>query len=303
MNNTRNHFSGTLPTQLGHLRLLRTFRASFNQVSGTLPPELKGLQALEQFDALNNQMSGTLPEIFSDLKRLELWDTFGNPIGGDLPQSMINASNLRYLFVQAEQALFVANARCQLRVPGVADHAAPRDPRLAQEEGKERNKASWAPPYSLIEPSGFCPPGSRSTYKRLSNQIVNYTRLVLADRCPVPRQYNWYQLAADYFRFRDAFASPGDGGLPYHCVNGTEEGCNGRSDCDPGVDHSCPGVDDYGLPKRYSLSTEGIAGGIMFQRRWAGVLHCVDKFDVQKTFLPLCEEAGDCHVDDELETD
>ena len=46
----RNHFSGSLPTQLGNLRSLHTFRAPHNRLSGTLPVSLKGMRTLRHFD-------------------------------------------------------------------------------------------------------------------------------------------------------------------------------------------------------------------------------------------------------------
>lgn len=95
-------------------------------------------------------------------------------------------------------------------------------------------------------------------------------------------------------RYRDPFAFPADGGLPYHCVTGSEPGCGGRTDCDPGKDNTCPGLDDQEMPVRYSLSTGGDAGGEMFKKRWAGVLYCVNKYTEAETFLRLCEMEGDC---------
>ena len=243
----RNHFSGTLPTEIGRLDKLHTFRIPHNRISGTLPVDMKEMTVLRHFDAQENWVSGTLPEVFTGLKKLTLWDTYANSIVGNLPQSMVNASNLRYLYLNKEQALFIANSRCQVRVPGIGNHDAPRDSRSKlRGQGTERNK------------------------------------------------YNWYQLAADYFKLRDPFVLPADGGVPFRCETGSEEGCNGRTDCDPGVENSCPGVDELGMPKRYSMKTSGINGGDMFKKRWAGVMYCVDKYDEVQTFLRLCEMEGDC---------
>ena len=112
------------------------------------------------------------------------------------------------------QAIFIANSRCQVRVPGIGNHDMPRDSRTKlQEVGYQRSK------------------------------------------------FNWYQLAADYFKLRDPFAFPADGGVPFSCYDGTEPGCDGRTQCDPGVDNSCPGLDERGMARMYSLSTTGDRGG------------------------------------------
>jgi len=163
---------------------------------------------------------------------------------------MVNATNLRYLYLQKEQAVFIANSRCKVRVPGIGNHDMPRDSRTKlQEYGYQRSK------------------------------------------------FNWYQLAADYFKYRDPFALPADGGVPYACYDGSEPGCDGRTQCKPGLDNSCPGLDEQGMPRMYSLSTTGDRGGDMFKQRWAGVIYCVEPFDAAQTFLRLCEMEGDCDPD------
>lgn len=231
-----NRLSGVLPTELGALRKLQTLRAPHNALSGTLPSELRLMEGLAHFDAQENPaLSGTLPEVFNGLRHVRHWDTYATRISGALPQSLVNTTALRYLYLPKEQAVFIANSRCQLRVPGVGNHDSPRDPATLQ---PERNK------------------------------------------------FNWYMLAADYFKLRDPFAFPADGGVPFHCVEGTEEGCDGRTQCEPGVNYSCPGLDEAGIVAR---GHEGL-----FKTRWAGVMFCKGKHDAPLTFLRLCELAGDC---------
>jgi len=234
--NAGNQLSGVLPTQLGALRKLQTLRAPHNALSGTVPSELRQMHMLTHFDAQENPaISGTLPEVFNGIRNVRHWDTYGTRISGALPQSLVNTTVLRYLYLPIEQAVFIANSRCKLRVPGVGNYDSARDPATLQ---PERNK------------------------------------------------YNWYMLAADYFKLRDPFAYPADGGVPYHCVDGTEEGCDGRTQCEPGVNFSCPGLDDAGIVARGHLG--------LFKTRWAGVMFCKEKHEAPMTFLRLCELAGDC---------
>jgi Leucine-rich repeat (LRR) protein len=52
---------GSLPTELGHLTLLRKLDLKKNQLSGTIPTEFRNLEHLEYIDLSWNQLTGSIP--------------------------------------------------------------------------------------------------------------------------------------------------------------------------------------------------------------------------------------------------
>merc|ERR1711937_1062923 len=51
-----NRVSGTLPTEFGNLKQLRTLGISNNLISGTIPPEIGGMESLRRFEVEENKL-------------------------------------------------------------------------------------------------------------------------------------------------------------------------------------------------------------------------------------------------------
>lgn len=120
---TGNMISGTIPSQFGQLKYLEEFFMDNNNISGTIPPELGTgrLLKLETFSVSGNYLSGTIPsELFNAMPSLVHWDTFNNKMTGELPESIQNATNLQYLYIQNEHTGAARNYHCQQRIDQAA---------------------------------------------------------------------------------------------------------------------------------------------------------------------------------------
>ena len=66
-------FSGTVPSELGQLTLLKALTGNFNAFTGTLPTELGLLSQLTSFLFENNfGMSGTVPTLLCTIEQRNL---------------------------------------------------------------------------------------------------------------------------------------------------------------------------------------------------------------------------------------
>ncbi|XP_010518800.1 PREDICTED: leucine-rich repeat receptor-like serine/threonine-protein kinase BAM1 [Tarenaya hassleriana] len=92
------NLSGTLSSDIAHLRLLQNFSVSANQISGPIPPEISSLFGLRYLNLSNNVFNGSFPdELSAGLVNLRVLDLYNNNLTGDLPVSVTNLTQLRHL--------------------------------------------------------------------------------------------------------------------------------------------------------------------------------------------------------------
>ena len=84
------NLTGTLPTELGTLSLLRYMFIYDNPgLEGSIPPELGNATSLELFHAQDCSLTGTIPDEFSKLSSLQKLVLAGNKFSGTLPLTMV----------------------------------------------------------------------------------------------------------------------------------------------------------------------------------------------------------------------
>ncbi|CAA7034660.1 unnamed protein product [Microthlaspi erraticum] len=92
------NLSGSLSSDVSHLRLLQNLSLAENQISGPIPPEISNLSGLRHLNLSNNVFNGSFPdEISSGLVNLRVLDVYNNNLTGDLPVSVTNLTQLRHL--------------------------------------------------------------------------------------------------------------------------------------------------------------------------------------------------------------
>ena len=91
--------TGTIPPELGHLSLMKTFRLSDHSLTGTVPSQLRFWNFLETLDLHGNQLRGTLPldhPFWASLATVDLAENF---FVGTLPTFIGRFSRLSKLFL------------------------------------------------------------------------------------------------------------------------------------------------------------------------------------------------------------
>ncbi|XBH61802.1 hypothetical protein VPH35_116186 [Triticum aestivum] len=58
---SRNNLSGSIPKDIGNLKLLESLDLSWNKLSGPIPPSMSNLKFLSSLNLSNNRLSGEIP--------------------------------------------------------------------------------------------------------------------------------------------------------------------------------------------------------------------------------------------------
>ncbi|KAK3026768.1 hypothetical protein RJ639_040307 [Escallonia herrerae] len=91
------NLSGSLSTDVGHLRYLLNLTAAANQLSGPIPPEVSLISGLRLLNLSNNIFNETFPLQLSRLKYLQVLDLYNNNMTGDLPVEVHEMTSLKHL--------------------------------------------------------------------------------------------------------------------------------------------------------------------------------------------------------------
>ncbi|GLT54445.1 hypothetical protein SLA2020_276440 [Shorea laevis] len=111
LNLARNHFSGSLPDQLGRIQKLSILSLHFNLLSGPISLSIGKLSSLRVLSLFNNQLNGTIPVSFGHLSNLEHLDISHNLLEGFV--SDMHLSNLTSLkqFLASSYLLTLQNCK------------------------------------------------------------------------------------------------------------------------------------------------------------------------------------------------
>ncbi|CAN6173385.1 unnamed protein product [Urochloa humidicola] len=82
---SNNNFSGTIPTEIGQMKMLVYLNFSSNSLSGEIPQEICNLTSLQVLDFSNNQLTGALPPTMTDLHFLSTFNVSCNKLEGPIP--------------------------------------------------------------------------------------------------------------------------------------------------------------------------------------------------------------------------
>ena len=92
-----NNLSGTIPSELGNLSMMRTLSLYDNQLTGSIPSELENATFLRDLSLSGNQLTGSIPSELGNLSHLDHLFLGKNQITGTIPPELGNLSNLIYL--------------------------------------------------------------------------------------------------------------------------------------------------------------------------------------------------------------
>ena len=96
-----NNFTGSVPTEIGKLYLLRSFRMQDNQLNGNL----------------------TKLTTLGNLRNLVMLDLYNNQMYGAVPASIQNLTSLQYLYLQNDHYEVLRKKYCRQRIPNVGKYS------------------------------------------------------------------------------------------------------------------------------------------------------------------------------------
>ncbi|KAD5961737.1 hypothetical protein E3N88_13210 [Mikania micrantha] len=96
LNLSQNNLFGSLPTEVGDLKMLTTMDLSENNLSGSLPSSLGGCASLLVLSLRSNSFQGMIPSSLSSLKGLMNLDISHNNLSGQIP-NFLQDFKLEYL--------------------------------------------------------------------------------------------------------------------------------------------------------------------------------------------------------------
>ncbi|KAI3775688.1 hypothetical protein L1987_45437 [Smallanthus sonchifolius] len=88
-----NNLSGNIPSSLSGCATLSVLSLEGNLFQGTIPPSLISLKALEELDVSRNNLSGQLPKFLEQLKLLEYLNLSYNDFEGEVPMLGVFANS------------------------------------------------------------------------------------------------------------------------------------------------------------------------------------------------------------------
>ncbi|KAF8091919.1 hypothetical protein N665_0432s0021, partial [Sinapis alba] len=80
-----NKLSGTIPVEIGQLKILIVVQLQDNNFSGSIPDELSNLTNLERLDLSNNSLSGRIPWSLTGLHFMVYFNVANNTLSGPIP--------------------------------------------------------------------------------------------------------------------------------------------------------------------------------------------------------------------------
>ncbi|KAB1227831.1 Receptor-like protein 2 [Morella rubra] len=80
-----NSLSGSIPIEIGHLKLLQGLNLSHNNLSGKIPDQISDLTNLEILDLSANQLTGEIPASLANLHFLNTFSIASNKLHGPIP--------------------------------------------------------------------------------------------------------------------------------------------------------------------------------------------------------------------------
>nr|XP_008376279.1 probable LRR receptor-like serine/threonine-protein kinase At3g47570 [Malus domestica] len=98
---SRNHFTGFVPKEVGHLINLEHFDVSGNMLSGEIPASLGSCKIIQYLDMQENFFQGTIPSDMSSLRGIEFLSLARNNLSGTIPKfleqfTFLQSLNLSY---------------------------------------------------------------------------------------------------------------------------------------------------------------------------------------------------------------
>ncbi|KAM5550835.1 putative LRR receptor-like serine/threonine-protein kinase [Rosa sericea] len=103
LNLSTNHFTGSLPVEIGKLKNLAALDVSYNMLSGQLPSSLGSCGSLEVLHLQGNFLEGLIPSSMKELRGIRDLDLSLNNLSGDIPDFFEHFGNLENLNLSFNQ--------------------------------------------------------------------------------------------------------------------------------------------------------------------------------------------------------
>ncbi|KAH0897701.1 hypothetical protein HID58_047269 [Brassica napus] len=81
----KNNLNGTIPVEIGRLKVLIVIELQANNFTGSIPDELSNLTNLERLDLSNNSLSGRIPWSLTGLHFMSYFNVANNTLSGQIP--------------------------------------------------------------------------------------------------------------------------------------------------------------------------------------------------------------------------
>ena len=92
-----NNLSGTIPPEIGNLKLMSSLHLSLNELTGDIPSQIWQLTELTILDLQSNKLTGTIPPEIGNLKLLGFLYLAGNELTGEIPPELGGLTALHVL--------------------------------------------------------------------------------------------------------------------------------------------------------------------------------------------------------------
>ncbi|KAF8769632.1 hypothetical protein HU200_006231 [Digitaria exilis] len=94
-----NGLTGSIPTEIGDMPLLRILYIANSSITGAIPLSLGNLSRLTVLALTNNYLEGSIPASIGNMVQLRILELYSNSLSGLLPSSLYNMSSLNELYV------------------------------------------------------------------------------------------------------------------------------------------------------------------------------------------------------------
>ncbi|KAG2681358.1 hypothetical protein I3843_11G140800 [Carya illinoinensis] len=92
-----NLIGGTIPKELGSIELLQVLDLHNLKLVGEIPGDVSNCRFLLELDVSSNALEGEIPDTLSNMTYLVVLDLHGNRLNGNIPPSIGRISNLQFL--------------------------------------------------------------------------------------------------------------------------------------------------------------------------------------------------------------
>ena len=94
-----NRISGTVPSEIGSMFLLRNLNLHANELTGEIPMEVFNIQGLEELNVGKNFLNGTLPHDIGNLRQLRTLHIGYNQLSGSIPTELGLCGKLEHIYI------------------------------------------------------------------------------------------------------------------------------------------------------------------------------------------------------------
>ncbi len=103
LNLNNNNLGGSIPMDVGQLRVLEELNLGSNRISGEIPATIGKLEYLGKLNLSDNRISGEIPATLGQMSKLVVMDLGSNDLSGEIPPELGRLAQLEHLFLDNNQ--------------------------------------------------------------------------------------------------------------------------------------------------------------------------------------------------------